>query len=131
MTKKTIVKRGATAVDKYVGARIRAGRLAADLSQAQLGNALGITFQQIQKYEKGTNRISCGMIVLAASALNVEIGWMFEGCPGITSKWNGKDSAATSVTQFFQQPGAAELAVDFVRLAPKARAVVRQLAGSL
>lgn len=127
---RSAAKRSATEVDKYIGERLRAGRNAADLSQAELGDKLGVSFQQIQKYEKGTNRVSCGALVLMGAALNVPVGWFFEGCPGVKSV-DRRDSTAMSVTEFFQEPGARALATDFVRLDPKHRAVVRQLAGSL
>jgi len=56
-------------IDIAVGARIRLHRRMSDVSQTQLADALGITFQQVQKYEKGTNRVSASMLVRAAAAL--------------------------------------------------------------
>lgn len=128
--KKQSPKRQATEVDKYVGERIRAGRHAAGISQSDLGKAAGVAFQQIQKYEKGSNRVSCGVLVLIANAINVDVVWFFEGCPGL-KKVVAKGSTAVMVTDFFQEPGAAALAADFVRLDAKQRSAVRQLAGSL
>jgi transcriptional regulator with XRE-family HTH domain len=58
-------------IDALVGLRIRAMRRAAGLSQEQLGAAIGVTFQQIQKYERGRNRVSASMIVRTAEALKV------------------------------------------------------------
>jgi transcriptional regulator with XRE-family HTH domain len=122
--------RSASPIDKYIGERLRAGRNAANLSQTELGATLSISFQQVQKYERGVNRISCSALVQMAAALKLEVGWFFEGCPGLlhVSKNN---SAALSVTQFFQEPGAASLAEHFVRLEPKYRHIIRQLASSL
>jgi transcriptional regulator with XRE-family HTH domain len=60
-------------VDVAVGARIRRRRRELDLSQTQLGKALGITFQQVQKYERGSNRVSASMLVKAAAALDISV----------------------------------------------------------
>lgn len=65
--------RPAVEIDKYIGARIRAARRMAGLSQAELGAALGVSFQQAQKVERGANRISAGNLVVAARALKVEV----------------------------------------------------------
>lgn len=68
-------------VDVHVGARLRARRNAIDLSQEKLGDAVGITFQQIQKYERGSNRISASKLYEFASLLGVEVGFFFEQMP--------------------------------------------------
>lgn len=61
-----------------VGRNIRSARLAERLSQEQLGKTLGISFQQIQKYEKGTNRVSAGNLQLLADTLKVDAAWLLE-----------------------------------------------------
>lgn len=66
-------------VDVYVGERLRIARKYLGLSQEQLANMSGVTFQQVQKYEKGVNRISASRLYILAKALNVEIGFFFEG----------------------------------------------------
>lgn len=71
-----------TEIDRAIGARLRAVRVARGLSQTQLGEALGLTYQQVQKYEAGKNRLSCGAAWRAALFLQVEIGALFEGLPG-------------------------------------------------
>jgi len=58
-------------VDLFVGERLKAARLQAGLTQAELGRAMNLSFQQVQKYERGTNRISASMLVRAAKALDV------------------------------------------------------------
>lgn len=63
--------------DKYVGTQVRMRRKAMGLSQEKLGGALGITFQQIQKYEKGTNRVSASKLEMLAGALNVPVSYFF------------------------------------------------------
>jgi transcriptional regulator with XRE-family HTH domain len=68
-------------VDRHVGSRLRSRRVEAGLSQEKLGEALGITFQQIQKYEKGLNRIGASRLQKAASVLSVSVNYFFEGAP--------------------------------------------------
>ena len=70
-------------VDKHVGSRVRLRRLMLDLSQTRLANALGVTFQQVQKYEKGTNRISASRLQHMSHVLKVPIPFFFEGLPSI------------------------------------------------
>jgi transcriptional regulator with XRE-family HTH domain len=66
-------------VDCHVGQRVKLARLAKGMSQTSLGNAVGITFQQIQKYEKGTNRISASRLSQFAALLAVDIPFFFQG----------------------------------------------------
>ncbi len=66
-------------IDKHVGARVRMRRIMVGMSQEKLGEALGITFQQIQKYEKGTNRIGASRLQAAARILAVPVNYFFEG----------------------------------------------------
>jgi transcriptional regulator with XRE-family HTH domain len=60
--KKTVTPRAATAVDAYIGTQMRNGRTALGLSQEVLGEKLGVSFQQVQKYEKGINRVSAARL---------------------------------------------------------------------
>ena len=69
-------------IDRHVGARVRMRRMLIGMSQEKLGEALGITFQQVQKYEKGTNRISASRLQHIASALGVSIDFLYEGSLG-------------------------------------------------
>lgn len=66
-------------IDGYVGGRVRLKRLQIGMSQQKLGEALGVTFQQIQKYEKGVNRIGAGRLLEMADILGVPVGYFFEG----------------------------------------------------
>lgn len=66
-------------VDIYVGGRVRARRKMLGLSQTQLGDELGVTFQQVQKYERGTNRIGSSRLFRIATALDVPVAYFFEG----------------------------------------------------
>ena len=67
--------------DKHVGSRVRMRRLMLDLSQSGLATALGVTFQQVQKYEKGANRISASRLHHISNVLQVPIPFFFEGLP--------------------------------------------------
>jgi transcriptional regulator with XRE-family HTH domain len=69
-------------IDIHVGGRIRLRRNMLGMSQEKLGESLGITFQQIQKYEKGTNRVGASRLQAISSILNVPIAFFFEGAPG-------------------------------------------------
>ena len=69
-----MARRSAMPVDAVVGQNIRVARLTAGLSQAELGNACGVTFQQIQKYEKGANRVGGSRLMQIAEALKVQAG---------------------------------------------------------
>ena len=67
------------AIDRHVGQRVRVARLAKGMSQTGLADAVGLTFQQIQKYEKGTNRVSASKLFLFAGVLGVDVGYFFAG----------------------------------------------------
>jgi transcriptional regulator with XRE-family HTH domain len=69
-------------VDKHVGERVRMYRIKVGMSQEILGKQLGLTFQQIQKYEKGTNRIGASRLQQISEALNIPVGSLFQGLPG-------------------------------------------------
>jgi transcriptional regulator with XRE-family HTH domain len=71
-----------SSIDIAVGRNVRIWRMAKGLSQAQLANRLGVTFQQIQKYEVGSNRIGTGRLVKLASILGVPIAALFDGAEG-------------------------------------------------
>ncbi len=68
-------------IDKHVGARVRMRRMLIGMSQEKLGEALGLTFQQVQKYEKGANRISASRLQQISEALNTPLAYFFKGAP--------------------------------------------------
>ena len=80
-------------VDRHVGSRVRMRRLMVGMSQERLGDALGLTFQQIQKYEKGTNRIGASRIQQIAEILQVPVSFLFEGSPGSSAGAEGFGTA--------------------------------------
>lgn len=69
--------------DVYVGRRVREARVAKGMSQTDLGDQLGVSFQQVQKYEKGTNRIGASRLLQTAVALSVPVEYFFDGLDGI------------------------------------------------
>lgn len=69
-------------VDVHVGRRVAEKRLTLGYNQSDLGRALGLTFQQVQKYEKGTNRVSASKLWLIAQFFNVDLGYFFDGLSG-------------------------------------------------
>lgn len=77
-------------VDVHVGKRIRHRRWMVGMTQQQLAEMVGIKFQQIQKYETGTNRVSASRLWNIAEALNVEVSFFFEGLDGDTEDADGK-----------------------------------------
>lgn len=79
------------AVDIHVGERLELARQSMGVTQQELGEALGVTFQQVQKYLRGTNRISAGKLYEAARFLNVEIGFFFAGLDDETDE-NSRDA---------------------------------------
>ena len=75
------VKR-ANHIDKHLGLRIRMRRLALRMSQTALADSIGVTFQQVQKYEKGTNRVSASTLQKLSETLHVPVAYFFEGLSG-------------------------------------------------
>lgn len=111
---KTQPSEGAHAVDVYVGSRLRLRRKAIGFSQTQLADGLGLTFQQIQKYERGANRISASKLYDAATLLKVGIAYFFEG---LEDKNGLLDDARTqSLSAFVTTPEGLELARTFPRI---------------
>ena len=88
-----VEKKHPNPIDVHVGSRVRTRRLALGMSQEKLGAALGLTFQQVQKYEKGTNRISASRLQHVSRILQVPVEYLFEGTPG---QHKAKDNAPSS-----------------------------------
>jgi transcriptional regulator with XRE-family HTH domain len=78
-----IAKKAPNPTDKHVGARVRMRRMMLGMSQEKLGDALGLTFQQVQKYEKGANRIGASRLQQIAHILQVPVAFFFEGAPSV------------------------------------------------
>jgi transcriptional regulator with XRE-family HTH domain len=80
-------------IDKHVGSRVRMRRLILRMSQEKLGDALGLTFQQVQKYEKGTNRIGASRLQQISNILQVPASFFFEGAPHLHGRSGGMSEA--------------------------------------
>ena len=80
-------------IDVYVGQRLRKRRTELGISQGSLGRQLGVTFSQVQKYEKGTNRIGAGRLYHIAAFLGVSTLYFFEGLEGAPHEVEGEDIA--------------------------------------
>jgi transcriptional regulator with XRE-family HTH domain len=87
--KQANINRALNPIDKHVGSRVRMRRLMLGMSQEKLGDALGITFQQVQKYEKGTNRMGAGRLQHISHLLQVPVPFFFEGAPHLPGQIKG------------------------------------------
>ena len=90
---RTVAKKSPNPIDKHVGARVRMRRLMLDKSQSELAAALGLTFQQVQKYEKGTNCVGSSRMMAIANFLRVSPAFFFEGAQRAAT---GTHAAATA-----------------------------------
>ncbi len=76
-------------VDKYVGSRVRGRRMALGISQTKLANELGVSFQQVQKYEKGSNRISASKLLATSHLLERPVSYFFDGADEVGGREKG------------------------------------------
>jgi transcriptional regulator with XRE-family HTH domain len=111
-------KKEPRAIDIHVGNRIRLRRLALDWSQTKLGEALDVSFQQVQKYEKGLNRVGASRLQRAAEVLGVTISYFFEGGPEGTKDAQQNPAIASSdeMLQFLATEEGVALNRAFARL---------------
>ncbi len=120
-------------IDIHVGSRIRLRRNLLGLSQEKLGESLGITFQQIQKYEKGTNRVGASRLQAIASILEVPVSYFFQDAPGgAVMEGIEEDNSTTYVVDFLSSTEGLRLNRAFVRISDaKVRARIIDLVRSL
>ena len=78
-----MAKKAPNPIDKHVGSRVRMRRMMLSMSQEKLGDALGLTFQQVQKYEKGRNRVGASRLQHISELLQVPVAFFFEGAPNV------------------------------------------------
>jgi transcriptional regulator with XRE-family HTH domain len=102
-------------IDKHVGSRVRMRRLMLDMSQTDLGDALGLTFQQVQKYEKGANRIGASRLQHLSQILQVPVPFFFEGAPASIGRPAAEASADASSPSFVSDFLATTEGLDLVR----------------
>ena len=113
-------------IDQHVGNRIRARRNILKLSQTELGEALGVTFQQIQKYEKGSNRVSASKLYMMAGILKVPVEYFFEGLPRNNNQ--GAFPSPKKYDQFLASREIISLIEALRRVEPSMRKIVIRLA---
>lgn len=118
----------ARSIDRHVGARIRLRRKLLGRSQEQLAAALGLTFQQVQKYERGANRVSASNLFRIARHLDVDVGYFFEQLDGEPRATRPRPAPDAEVSDFLMSPEGVEVASRFPRLPSGLR---RQLLGLL
>lgn len=120
-------------VDIHVGGRIRLRRTMLGMSQEKLGDSLGITFQQIQKYEKGTNRVGASRLQNISSVLNVPISFFFEDLQGVENPTGLEEpNSTTYVVDFLSSSEGLELNRSFVAISdPKVRRKIIELVKTL
>jgi transcriptional regulator with XRE-family HTH domain len=104
--------------DKYVGARIRMRRLMLGMSQTDLADGLDLTFQQIQKYEKGVNQVGASRLQQIAHILRVPVEFFFEGAPGASgAKADAPDAPSLAhVSEFLASPDGLTLVASFAKI---------------
>jgi len=106
-------KKSPNQIDKHIGSRVRARRVMLGMSQEKLADAHGLTFQQVQKYEKGVNRIGASRLLHIAGILDVSIEFFFEGLPGLRAGGFSDDSL---VADFLTRPESDRLVRGFLKL---------------
>jgi transcriptional regulator with XRE-family HTH domain len=133
-----MTKKAPNPIDKHVGSRVRMRRMMLGMSQEKLGDALALTFQQVQKYEKGTNRIGASRLQQISQILQVPVAFFFEGAPHLTDALatESMESAPSPsyVSDFLATSDGLSLTKAFMRIPdPKLRRrivdLVQQIAG--
>jgi transcriptional regulator with XRE-family HTH domain len=109
-------KKQANPIDAQVGNRVRIRRMLIGMSQERLGDLLGLTFQQVQKYEKGVNRIGAGRLYEVARILNVPIDFFYEGLGAANQPGAGEDAAAPPVMEFVSSGEGLQLSLAFMKI---------------
>jgi transcriptional regulator with XRE-family HTH domain len=118
-------------IDKHVGGRVRMRRMMLGVTQMNLGDALGIAFQQVQKYENGTNRVSASRLQHISHILQVPISFFFEEAPPVPGQYKGNGATAPTpayVTEFLSSTEGLALTNAFMRIKqPKLRRSIVKL----
>ena len=104
-------------VDRHVGNRIRMRRIMLEMSQEKLGEALGLTFQQVQKYEKGTNRVGASRLQQISEVLQFPVSFFFEGRPGNGAADFNEAPSSAYVADFLATSEGLALTRAFTRIA--------------
>jgi transcriptional regulator with XRE-family HTH domain len=111
-----MVKKAPNPIDKHVGSRVRLRRMMLGMSQEKLGDALDLTFQQVQKYEKGTNRIGASRLQQISQTLQVPVSFFFEGAPTREGAEGDEPPAPTYVSEFLASSEGLALTKAFMQI---------------
>nr|WP_295111859.1 helix-turn-helix domain-containing protein [uncultured Caulobacter sp.] len=117
-TAKDTEGRRASPIDQHVGTQVRMRRKVLGVTQDQLADSLGVTFQQVQKYERGENRISASKLYQIASLLKTDIGFFFDGLPDPDATDGEGCEADRTVQAFLHTAEGLQLAQLFPRIGP-------------
>src|ERR1700730_3366986 len=110
-------KGGPNPIDKHVGGRVRMRRKMLAMSQEELGAALGLTFQQVQKYENGTNRMGASRLQQMSHILQVPVEFFFEGAPNASEPHgSGSASSVAQIDDFISNSDGLRLIGAFMRI---------------
>lgn len=112
---KRVPKKQANPIDIQVGNRVRIRRMLIGMSQERLGDLLGLTFQQVQKYEKGVNRIGAGRLFEMSRILNVPVDFFYEGV-NAQSAQPGADGEGAPVMEFVSSGEGMQLSLAFMKI---------------
>ncbi|HMK69435.1 MAG TPA: helix-turn-helix transcriptional regulator [Xanthobacteraceae bacterium] len=132
-------KKAPNPIDKHVGSRVRMRRMMLGMSQEKLGDALDLTFQQVQKYEKGTNRIGASRLQQISHILQVPVSFFFDGAPAAAGatrpEGTGEAPSPAYISDFLATSDGLALTKAFMRIGDsklRRRIVdlVEQIAGS-
>ena len=129
-----MTKKAPNPIDRHVGSRVRMRRMLIGMSQEKLGEALGLTFQQVQKYEKGTNRIGASRLHRIANVLGVPIEFFYEGASHGTAPVSGfaEDPSSRYVSDFLSTGEGVQLVKAFLAIKdPKVRRKIVELMTAL
>ena len=107
-------KKKANPVDAHVGYRVRLRRMLIGMSQERLGELLGLTFQQVQKYERGINRIGAGRLFEVAGILGVPVSFFYEGVDGVQPSTESGDTQSSAVMNFLSSNEGIQLSTAFM-----------------
>jgi transcriptional regulator with XRE-family HTH domain len=116
MDKLVEIDRAPNPIDRHVGLRIRMRRKELGISQERLAESIGLTFQQVQKYERAANRVSASKLWEMARALNTSIAYFYEGLSD-TPEAPGSNLPRETVQDFLMTPEGLELASSFPKIA--------------
>jgi transcriptional regulator with XRE-family HTH domain len=111
-------KKAPNPTDKHVGRRVRMRRKMLAMSQEKLADALGLTFQQVQKYENGTNRIGASRLQQISHILQVPVAFFFEGAPNASAPQDSNESALSvaQIDDFISDSNGLRLIGAFMRI---------------